>query len=258
MGARDYDPFMAGPCAPEQMTAEAPDRARNRTFALDIWYPGDMPGAGGSARPSPLVVYSHSSGGNRRSATFLCRHFAGHGYVVAAMDHSEVVADDLRPRAAETPKERAAWVDDVVASRVPDVRFLVDYVLDRFGGRGTDGITLDPARIGLVGHSFGGWTVLATPEVDRRADHQHFVDDVEGDHEAIRATTLPGDAAWIPAAMWPVSELTSGEHAQLFARGLTLAHLDATLRGLHAAEQFWSSDVEAQLAERGVEAVTLR
>lgn len=92
----------------------------------------------------------------------------------------------------------------------------------------------------------------------RRADHQHFLDDVEGEHEAIRAMSLPGEAAWIPAAMQPIAELCSGEQAHLFVRGLTLAHLDGTLRQLGAARRFLAGDVEAELAARGVEAVAHR
>src|SRR5438067_4062406 len=76
----------------------------------------------------------------------------------------------------------------------------------------------------------------------RRADHQHFLDDVEGEHEAIRAMSLPGEAAWIPAAMQPIAELCSGEQAHLFVRGLTLAHLDGTLRQLGAARRFLAGD----------------
>src|SRR6266487_4605272 len=75
-----------------------------------------------------------------------------------------------------------------------------------------------------------------TPEpkrmfVLRLADHQHFLDDVEGEHEALRAMTLPAEAAWIPAAMQPITQLCPGEHAHVFVRGLTLGQLDATLRG---------------------------
>jgi pimeloyl-ACP methyl ester carboxylesterase len=44
-----------------------------------------------------------------------------------------------------------------------------------------------------------------------RADHQHFVDDVEGAHEAVRAMSFPGDAAWIPKAMPPMAELMPGD-----------------------------------------------
>jgi hypothetical protein len=45
------------------------------------------------------------------------------------------------------------------------------------------------------------------------------------------------------------------EQAHLFARGLALSHLDATLRQLPAARQFLAGDVEAQLAARGVDAI---
>jgi hypothetical protein len=88
----------------------------------------------------------------------------------------------------------------------------------------------------------------------RRADHQHFLDDVEGEHEAVRTMPFPPEAAWIPAAMRPMAELCSGEQAHVFARGLTLAHLDATLREMDGAKRFLTADVEAELATRGVEA----
>ncbi|TMD93415.1 MAG: hypothetical protein E6I73_00495 [Chloroflexi bacterium] len=86
----------------------------------------------------------------------------------------------------------------------------------------------------------------------RRADHQHFMDDVEVAHEAVRAATFPGEAAWIPAAMLPITQLASGEQAHVFVRGLTLAHFDATLRASDAAGRFLTGEVEAELASRGV------
>ena len=44
----------------------------------------------------------------------------------------------------------------MIASRVPDVQFLLDYVLTQ--------TELEPAPVGIVGHSFGGWTALASPD----------------------------------------------------------------------------------------------
>jgi pimeloyl-ACP methyl ester carboxylesterase len=87
----------------------------------------------------------------------------------------------------------------------------------------------------------------------RRADHQHFLDDVEGEHEVLRGLDLGGDATWIPGAMRPIAELSSGEQAHLFAQGLALAHLDATLRRNDEAERFLAGDVEGELAARGAE-----
>jgi predicted dienelactone hydrolase len=334
MDGGEYDPFARGRFTVGVRTVQASDETRGRVFPVEVWYPardgnGDQHAGPDETRDAaalagthPLTVYSHSSGGNRRSASFLCTHLASHGYAVAAMDHSERVAAELARRDGETEAEQAARIDGVIASRVPDIRFLVDFLL----GQGVADIGFDAARIGLVGHSFGGWTVLATTEADprvrsvvalapggssrprpgilpvtltfawgrdvptlylaaeddvpiplegihelfdrtpsskrlfilRRADHQHFVDDVEGEHEAIRAMSLPGDAAWIPAAMRPMAELSSGDEAHVFVRGLTLAHFDASLQEVDDAERFLDGDVEAQLAARGVEGIAYR
>ena len=43
----------------------------------------------------------------------------------------------------------------------------------------------------------------------------------------------------IPAAMRPMAELASGERAHAFVHGLTLAHMDATLRGLMPRSVSW-------------------
>ena len=190
---KGYDPFVRGPFPVGVRTIRATDAGRDRTFPVEIWYPAADRHAGadlalgtrdaytvpqaqtsrrqaavrdGEARPGvhPLVLYSHSSGGHRRAATFLSTHLASHGYVVAAMDHSEAVAPELARRQDETAGEKAARQERVIASRVPDVRFL----LDRLAGAPVSGIGIDTARIGIVGHSFGGWTALAATAAEPR------------------------------------------------------------------------------------------
>jgi dienelactone hydrolase len=341
--AAPYDPFSAGRFPVAEFAFAARDHARERLFPCQLWYP-DRAGATdeGSNGALPLVIFSHHSGGDRRSSSFLCTHLASHGYAVAALDHSEVVAAELSGGEGETADDRQARIHAIIGSRVPDVRFLLDVLLGQQARDAADagqpdsehpapspgpaapaGITFDSARIGVAGHSFGGWTALAAPESEprvravvalgpggssdpmpgvlpltltfgwgrevpvlilaaendvpipldgvreifgrtppprqmfilRRADHQHFVDDVEGDHEAVRAMTFPGDAAWIPAAMRPVTELASGDQAHLFTRGLTLAHFDAALRQSEDAASFLAGDVRSELAARGVDAL---
>jgi predicted dienelactone hydrolase len=114
----------------------------------------------------PLVIFSHHSGGHRRAATFLCTHLASHGYIVAGMDHSEVTAAELAPRADETREQTSARLDALIASRVPDVRFLLHRLL-RDLGCGPE-LHVDRTRIGIAGHSFGGWTALAVPDIEPR------------------------------------------------------------------------------------------
>jgi dienelactone hydrolase len=194
-GGHDYDPFGRGKFPVGVKTIDAPDAGRGRPFPCEIWYPaasehagqdldpeqqdvftvppGDKPrrqaavrGAAAEEGAFPLLIFSHHSGGSRRSATFLCTHLASHGYVVAAIDHSEVVTSELGRQESESADERAARIDGWISSRVPDVTFILDYLLSGAAGQVCAG--LDPIRIGIVGHSFGGWTALAAPDVEPR------------------------------------------------------------------------------------------
>jgi dienelactone hydrolase len=324
-----YDPFVRGRFPVGVRTIHALDRARDRTFPCEVGYPAEGQHAGHDAVRDaaaqtgirPLVAFSHHSGGNRTSATFLATHLSSHRYVVAAMDHSDLVAAELQRTDGESDEQRAARVQGWIANRVPDIRFLLDHLLA--GASKELDAMVDPSRIGIVGHSFGGWTALAAPAADgrlgsvvalapagsskqrpgiipatltfdwrravptrylvgeldtalpldgmhelfdrtppprqmvilRRADHLHFVDDVEREHEAMRAIPATGELAWINQ-MRPIDELCSGEPAHRFVRGLTLAHMDATLRGDERARRFLGGDLRAELAERGVDATS--
>ncbi|HEX7272069.1 MAG TPA: hypothetical protein VF420_07965 [Casimicrobiaceae bacterium] len=344
-----YDPFVRGGFPVGVCTIRATDASRGRNFAVEVWYPATARHAGQDSAPGandvftsaaggpqriqlavrdaephpgnyPLILFSHASGHHRRGATFLCTHLGSHGYLVAAMDHSEVVAQDLARRDSETPEQRAKRIQAVIGSRVPDVRFLIELLLG--GIPGQPSIRLDSERIGIAGHSFGGWTALAAPEVEpriqaivalapggssrpkpgilpgkltfdwgrdvptlylvaeddiylplagmhelfertpgtkqmfvlRRADHGHFMDCVEEEHEAARKLPWSGELAWIAKEIRPITEFCSGEQAHLFARGLALAHFDASLREDAEARRYLSSDVVAELAARGVNA----
>jgi dienelactone hydrolase len=345
----DYDPFARGPYPVGVRTFQARDKSRDRTFSCELWYPATSEYAGqdfttqtqdefavparnsarrqsavrnAAAQPGsyPLIAYSHCSGGNRRSATFLCPHLSSWGYVVGALDHSETFVPELMRREGETPEQRAARADAAIASRVPDLRFLLDQVLDAQAIRIE--ATCDPNRIGIVGHSFGGWAVLSTPEVDpriraivahapggssnprpgilratltfdwrrdvpvlylvaendtplpldgmfelfertrsakqmvvlRRADHAHFMDDVEVEHETVRNMPVTGEWASMLREMLPIQELCSGERAYAFVRGLTLCHLESVLNGSAAAKDFLSGDLQGKFVKRGIEA----
>lgn len=127
----EYDPFARGHFPAGVRTVHAADAHRNRQFACEIWYPAAAQYAGQDLAPGTqdivtlpphhearaqtairdaapeaglyaLIMYSHSSGAHRRAATFLCTHLSSHGYVVAALDHSEMVAPDLARRDEET------------------------------------------------------------------------------------------------------------------------------------------------------------
>lgn len=298
-----YDPFARGPHRVVERSWEARDAARDRTFPISAWRPDD-----GNAHP--LVLFSHASGNHRRGATFLTGHLASHGYVVAALDHSEVVAPEFRAQPGETAEQKSARWRALIDARVPDARFLLGEV------RGDD------PRVGIVGHSFGGWTALATVDAEpriaavvalspagaskrrpgilpttlefrwdrdvptlilaaegdtslplegmleifgrtpatkrmfvlRRADHMHFMDNAAAIHEDFRTMAATGDIADLQKRMVPFSELVPAEAGYDFTRALSLAHLDATLKGNDAARAFLAQDAARELARRGIDA----
>ncbi|GAC1501343.1 MAG: hypothetical protein NVS1B14_05710 [Vulcanimicrobiaceae bacterium] len=92
----------------------------------------------------------------------------------------------------------------------------------------------------------------------RRADHLHFIDDVERAHEGVRSMRLQGELEWLSKEMLPIAQLISGDRAHLFARGLSLAHMDAELKHNEAARRFLETDIERSLAARNVDAVEVR
>jgi predicted dienelactone hydrolase len=181
----EYNPFARGAFSVGVRTVDLRDAVRARTFPCEIWYPallGRQKGdrchaADGQNSPDetrdaeacagvyPLIGFSHGSGGDRRQSSFLCAHIASHGYVVGALDHSELVTPELARR-PQTAEQRSFIIHAKIESRVPDVRFLLDQMLasDHLGL----GVNIDHQRIGLVGHSFGGWTALAAPNSEPR------------------------------------------------------------------------------------------
>jgi hypothetical protein len=88
-----------------------------------------------------------------------------------------------------------------------------------------------------------------------RADHLHFIDNVEQEHEAFRNARMPAEVAQMQNEMRPISELCSGEQAHLWVRGLTLAHMDAFLRDRHEARLFLASNIEGEMSKRGVDVI---
>jgi predicted dienelactone hydrolase len=194
-----YNPFARGPFPVGVRTAKVIDDTRQmRTLPFEWWYPATDECCGQDITPStqdvfsvaaatralaqcavrnarvrdgryPLIVFSHTSNGHRRQATSLCTHLASHGYVVSAVDHvgnTVVEMAERNRRNAEgkplTEDERAELIQRIIGDRVPDIRCLLNHLLRRLPTH------IDVEQIGLVGWSFGGWAVLATPEVDDR------------------------------------------------------------------------------------------
>lgn len=141
--------------------------AASRTIATRIWYAPEPPrGRACGARGCALVVLAHGLGGSTARFDAIARHLAGAGYVVAAP------VFPLTNEAA--PGGHLSGLPDLVA-QPGDVSFVIDELVAA-SGRADDALfrRIDGERIGVVGHSLGGATVLALTRLpcctDRRVD----------------------------------------------------------------------------------------
>lgn len=204
-----------GPYAVGHRTIKVTDEEREgRSFDADIWYPVDpantagatpaeyafLPGLGYSSDVSfdaapaaegefPLLVYSHGGGGFRWVATFYTEFMASQGYVVIAPDHSGNTALDLlsgagvdeQTNANLRPADITATIDAALAADADEA--------DPLAGR------IDDELIALSGHSWGGYTSLAT---------------VAG-HTNSLGTTTTDDRVQALVLMAPYTEMLSDE-----------------------------------------------
>ena len=134
----------------------------------------------------PVVLYSHSLGGERSETTSLVTDLASRGYVVVTIDHIhdadvvELPDGSLQFCAVPPPtvdKDTPTQTKEIV-SRVADVRFVLDQLaVINCGGnpgheqwplpRGLRG-ALDLGRVGMFGQSDGGSTTAHAMNADAR------------------------------------------------------------------------------------------
>lgn len=116
------------------------------------------------APPMPILIFSHGFSSNRFQNYTMANHLASHGYLVVAPDHT------CNAMIAPLPDEAVFFsvlnAPFSIFQRVGDLRFLIDV----FTGQTPEMFArrLDTTRIGIWGHSFGGWTVVETVKQEPR------------------------------------------------------------------------------------------
>jgi predicted dienelactone hydrolase len=124
------------------------DQRDSREILWKCYLPKD------ATSPVPVVIYSHGGGGNRDTNEMLGRHLASHGIASLHIQHpgSDDVAVRTSPRslkAVNSPKDSEP--------RFRDVHF-VTKILSEPKKLGELSGKLDPDRVGIAGHSYGGLT----------------------------------------------------------------------------------------------------
>lgn len=94
----------------------------------------------------PLVMFSHGRGSNGLVYAWFAQHLAAHGYIVAAINHYR----------ANTYDANIAYLANKLWQRPVDIGLAISFLL----GDETWGPAIDADRIGVAGHSQGGFTAL--------------------------------------------------------------------------------------------------
>ena len=141
-----------------------------RLIQLDVWYPTTAPeqprsynfGAGTVANDAamvgnklPVVLLSHGSMGAASNYSWIAEPLARHGYVVLGISHF-----------GESPVFGPATMNPATVSRFGDRTRDVNTALDFLISKSVYGNHVDPQRIGALGHSSGGATVLMLAGAD--------------------------------------------------------------------------------------------
>jgi predicted dienelactone hydrolase len=121
-----------------------------------------------SRGPFPLLMFSHGSDLDPHFYVSLTEYLASHGYIVVAPEHTGnrfvdnyalgLTGLGCGPEALPIRPCRDANTKSA-ADRPQDIRFVLDQVLA--GNASVGPAAIDTSRIGMYGHSFGGYTTLA-------------------------------------------------------------------------------------------------
>jgi predicted dienelactone hydrolase len=153
---------------------------KSKTLTTAVWYPtddtpslqsygqcslytiGEFSRNGNISKkgPFPLVIFSHGYGGCGLQSVFFTEELARHGYIVVAPDHidARLAISEFGLSQFSNPK---AFTDASFVDRRDDVRAGIDEFLRLNNQKGSifEG-TIDPAKIGMSGHSLGGYTTM--------------------------------------------------------------------------------------------------
>ena len=152
--------------APAAAAPAQPTLTTDSGLTYSAWLPRDF---ARHHHDVPLILFSHGFGGCAQQSRTLTRALADAGYAVLAPNHKDkgceryttgLAAGMWKMMTGHGPdkpfRHDAAWDADTEISRAHDMTALLDFALSHAPYKDA----IDPARIGLMGHSLGGYTVL--------------------------------------------------------------------------------------------------
>lgn len=152
---RDSVPKAAPGASQEKPTQKAEPQQNGLIAGMQVavWMP-----AGNTPRPMPAIVFSHGYRGCNTQSSFLMRALADKGYVVLAPNHHDAACTRTnRAKPADLRFDRpGAWDEHSYEDRRDDITKLLDVLQKDVPWSSM----IDKTKIGLAGHSLGGYTVI--------------------------------------------------------------------------------------------------
>ncbi len=173
------NPRQPGPYTVTKEVWTLTDSTRDRSFYVDVYAP-EIKGS----TTIPVILLSHGLGSRPEDFAEVMQQIASHGYLIAAPQHPGSDAIWLKEMLRGLHKD----IFDVndFANRPKDISFVIDELerrnADQFNGR------LNLERVGIAGHSFGGYTALALGGA--QVDLAYLKEDCERPYAALNLSLL--------------------------------------------------------------------
>lgn len=161
-------------------------------------------------RSLPVVLFSPGMAVPRMFGTGEAEDLASRGYVVVSIDHTydaQVVEFPggriaFGSDSSADPEQSRQWRRTALEARVADTSFVLDELAVLADGGNPDaeqrrlpealGSALDLSRVGMFGHSLGGYTAVEAMVHDNRIDAGVNLDGMIGDEDALGAAAVEG------------------------------------------------------------------
>ncbi|KST66538.1 alpha/beta hydrolase [Mastigocoleus testarum] len=163
-----FDPSQKGNDQVQILELKLTDQKRNRNIPVDI-YQGTRVNT-----EKPLIVFSHGLGSVRTELTYLAKHLASHGYVVAALEHpgsneantnSAIQGQNriIQPKEfLERPRDISFVLDELTKlNKRPVNQQLINKQLNQTVNQNPFQGRFATNKVMVLGYSFGGGTALA-------------------------------------------------------------------------------------------------
>ncbi|AFY40771.1 alpha/beta hydrolase [Nostoc sp. PCC 7107] len=136
----------------QKLYFELNDAKRDRRLPVDVYLPETT-----ASTSFPLIVISHGLASDRYALAYLAQHLVSYGFAVAVLEHPGSNAQRFQKYFAGLagPPQPREFID-----RPLDVKFVLDELqrLETFNPSLKGKLNFQ--QVGLIGHSFGGYTVL--------------------------------------------------------------------------------------------------